>query len=66
MVNTQLLRVQNVHTKYRKFFCWFLNSRLLNFAENLANINVPQIFPLLCMSVFVFSRNWDLEKMWKQ
>ena len=31
MVNTQLLRVQNVHTKYRKS----------------AKINVPQIFPRL-------------------
>ena len=29
MVNTQLLRVQNVHTKYRKYFRGFLNSRLL-------------------------------------
>ena len=29
MVNTQVLRVQNVHTKYRKFFRGFLNSRLL-------------------------------------
>ena len=35
MVNTQLLRVQNVHTKYRKYFCRFLNSHLLNFARNL-------------------------------
>ena len=33
MVNTQLLRVQNVHTKYRKYFRGFLNSRLLNFRE---------------------------------
>ena len=30
MVNTQLLRVQNVHTKYYKYFCGYLNSRLLN------------------------------------
>ena len=34
MVNTQLLRVRNVHTKYRKYFCGFLNSRFLNFARN--------------------------------
>ena len=34
MVNTQPLRVQNVHTKYRKYFRGFLNSRLLNFARN--------------------------------
>ena len=33
MVNTQLLRVQNVHTKYHKYFRWFLNSRLLNLRE---------------------------------
>ena len=33
MVNTQLLRVQNVHTKYHKYFRGFLNSRLLNFRE---------------------------------
>ena len=32
--STQLLRVQNVHTKYRKYFRGFLNSRLLNFAQN--------------------------------
>ena len=29
MVNTQLLRAQNVHTKYCKYFRGFLNSRLL-------------------------------------
>ena len=29
------LRVQNVYTKYRKYFCGFLNSRLLNFARKL-------------------------------
>ena len=34
MVNTQLLRVQTVHTKYRKYFRGFLNSRLQNFAQN--------------------------------
>ena len=33
MVNTQLLRVQNVHTKYCKYFRGFLNSRLLNLRE---------------------------------
>ena len=33
MVNTQLLRVQNVHTKYRKYFRGFFNSRLLNLRE---------------------------------
>ena len=33
MVNTQLLRVQNVHTKYHKYFCGFFNSRLLNLRE---------------------------------
>ena len=33
MVNTQLLRVQNVHTKYRKYFHGFLNSRLLKNRE---------------------------------
>ena len=33
MVNTQLLRVQNVHTKYRKYFRGFLNSRLLKKRE---------------------------------
>ena len=33
MVNTQILRVQNVHTKYRNYFRGFLNSRLLNFRE---------------------------------
>ena len=34
MVNTQLLRVQNVQTKYCKYFFGFLNSRLLNFVRN--------------------------------
>ena len=33
MVNTQLLRVQNVHTKYHKYFRGFLNSRLLKNRE---------------------------------
>ena len=33
MVNTQLLRVQNVHTKYCKYFRGFLNSRFLNLHE---------------------------------
>ena len=33
MVNTQLLRVQNVHTKYCKYFRGFLNSRLLKNRE---------------------------------
>ena len=33
MVNTQLLRVQNVHTKYCKYFRGFLISRLLNLRE---------------------------------
>ena len=33
MVNTQHLRVQNVHTKYRKYFRGFLNSRLLKNRE---------------------------------
>ena len=47
MVNTQLLRVQNVHTKYHKYFPGFLNSRLLNFARNPRKLNVPRIFPLL-------------------
>ena len=30
---TTPVRVQNVHTKYRKYFRGFLNSRLLNFRE---------------------------------
>ena len=34
MINTQLLHVQNVHTKYGKYFRGFLNSRLLSFARN--------------------------------
>ena len=34
MVNTQLLHVPNVHTKCRKYFRGFLNSRLLSFARN--------------------------------
>ena len=34
MVNTQLLHVPNVHTKYRKYFRGFLNSCLLSFARN--------------------------------
>ena len=33
MVKTQLLRVQNVHTKYYKYFRGFFNSRLLNLHE---------------------------------
>ena len=33
MVNTQLLRVQNVHTNYRKYFRGFLNSSLLKKRE---------------------------------
>ena len=34
MVNTQLLHVPNVHTKYCKYFRGCLNSRLLSFARN--------------------------------
>ena len=34
MVNTQLLHVPNVHTKYRKYFRGFLNSCLPSFARN--------------------------------
>ena len=34
MVNTQLRHVPNVHTRYRKYFHRFLNSRLLSFARN--------------------------------
>ena len=34
MVNTQLLHVPNVHTKYRKYFRGFFNLRLLSFARN--------------------------------
>ena len=34
MVNTQLLHVPNVHTKYHKYFRGFLNSCLLSFARN--------------------------------
>ena len=43
MVNTQLLRVQNVHTKYRKYFRGFLNSRLLKnreIRENKCTVNI--------------------------
>ena len=32
-INTQLLRVQNVHTKYHKYFRGLLNSRLLKNRE---------------------------------
>ena len=35
MANTQLSRVQNVHTKYRKYCCWFLNLCLLNLVRKL-------------------------------
>ena len=34
MLNIQLPRVQNVHTKYFRYFCGFLHSRLLNCAWN--------------------------------
>ena len=44
MVNTQLQRVQNVHTKYRKYFRGFLNSRLLNFARNSRKLMYREYF----------------------
>ena len=43
-INTQLLRVQNVHTNYRKFVCGFLNSRLLNFARNSRKLMCHEYF----------------------
>ena len=47
MLNIQLPRVQNVHTKYFRYFCGFLHSRLLNCAWNSHKINASRILPLL-------------------
>ena len=44
MVNTQLLRVQNVHTKYRKYFHRFLNLCLLNFVRNMQKFMYHKYF----------------------
>ena len=52
MVNTQLLRVQNVHTKYHKYFCGFLNSRLLNFARNSRKLMHRKYFHFYSISSF--------------
>ena len=50
MVNTQLLRVQNVHTNYRKYFRGFLNSRLLNFARNSRKLMCREYFHFYSMT----------------
>ena len=52
MVNTQLLRVQNVHTKYRKYFRGFLNLRLLNFARNSRKLMYRKYFHFYSNSCF--------------
>ena len=44
MVKTQLLRVQNVHTKYRKYFRGFFNSRLLKNREIRENLMYREYF----------------------
>ena len=44
MVNTQLLCVLNVHTNYHKYFRWFFNSCLLNFARNSWKLMCRQYF----------------------
>ena len=44
MVNTQLLRVQHVHTKYRKYVRGFLNSRLLYFVRNSQKLMCREYF----------------------
>ena len=41
MVNTQLLLVQNVHTKYRKYFRGFFEFALAEFCAKIAKINAP-------------------------
>ena len=51
MVNTQLLRVQNVHTKYCKYFRGFLNSRLLNFARNTRKLMYRKYFHFYSMTI---------------
>ena len=47
MVNTQLLHVQNVHTKYRKFFLQVFEFALAEFCAKVAKINAPRILPRL-------------------
>ena len=44
MFNTQLLRVQNMHTKYHIYFRGFLNSCLLNFARNSRKLMYGEYF----------------------
>ena len=56
MVNTQLLhvRVQNVHTKCRKYFRGFLNSCLVNFARNLRKLMRCEYFHCYSKSSFLY------------
>ena len=55
MVNTQLLRVQNVHTKYRKYFRGFLNSRLLKFARNSRKLMYCKYFHFYSNTNYTFT-----------
>ena len=54
MVNTQLLRVQTVHTKYRKYFRGFFNSRLLNFARNPRKLMCHKYFHFYSIFFHIF------------
>ena len=53
MVNTQLLHVPNVHTKYRKYFRGFFNSRLLKFARNSRKLMYREYYHVY--SIFISS-----------
>ena len=55
MVNTQLLRVKNMHTKCCKYFCGVFEFALAELCAKFAKINVPQIFPLLQYSLNILA-----------
>ena len=56
MVNTQLLHVHvhvpNVHTKYCKYFCGFLNSRLLSFARNSRKLMYREYYHVYSITIY--------------
>ena len=76
-VNTQLLRVQNVHTKYCEFiFLWVFEFALADFCTKLAKINATQILPLLKYTFYnlfrwqknmkILAQNWTQDSHMKR
>ena len=69
MVNTQLLRVQNVHTKYRKIFSRVFEFALAEKPRNPRKLMYREYFhvystvPLPEIFYHTLSANWDRENI---